>query len=175
MPGKECIVYRHVSADALAAWATPMTDRVVFFVYVTALIGLLSMTRFYTTLVTYHVCVRLICAILCYPLLLDTLLYGTHGNGRCSPGPRPMPMCYALMRVIAPESLWEAWKLSQSKIHECLFPVTARVGHPVVLRPLMRQTDVLEDAFEYVQLYNSVGSAAAPHLCVDVALHARSL
>ena len=72
-------------------------------------------------------------------------------------------------------SLWEAWELSESQIHDCLFPVLDDVQDQVHLQPLSDHADVLADAFQCVQLYNSAGAAKAPHLSVDVAHHARTL
>ena len=72
-------------------------------------------------------------------------------------------------------SLWEAWELSKSQIHDCLFPVLNDACDQVHMQPLSDTADVLTDAFQCVQLYNSLGAAQAPHLSVDVAHHARSL
>ena len=72
-------------------------------------------------------------------------------------------------------SLWEAWELCKSHIHDCLFPVLNDARDQVQMQPLSDAADVSTDAFRCVQLYNSVGAAQAPHLSVDVARHARNL
>ena len=68
-------------------------------------------------------------------------------------------------------SLWEAWELSKTQMHDCLFPVLNDIPDKVHLQPPMDHAKVLADAFQCVQLYNRLGAAKGPHLSVEVYIY----